>query len=425
MADNRGMKRVAARRWGLSLSLGLCVLLCGGLLLSQAGCQKETSGTKSSAVQEPAAKVVAVEPTAKVVEVQPVTPGNADKPAQGPAQQAKPAEPQPQGTETQAVAGTPKIEVENPLRDGGDVGPDTTQNARFVFKSTGNAPLKILKVGACCGSVTRGVKDGQEYVPGESGTLEVDYYTGPNPGPLQRRLSLQTNDPDHPVVTFSIKANVVLRVDYEPKRLSLALKKDNGGCGDIKVKSLDGQPFSITSFRSTANSITAEFNPDTKATEFVLRPKADIEKLRKNTRGQISIDLTHPECRNLRISYDVLPEFTVSPPQLMVFNLKANEPVQRDVWIINNYGDNFEIESVSSQQGLIKLIESKKVQDVAADGKPAPEGQAGGMRYHLRVEIVAPVAQDNRNVLSDALQVKIKNGETLTVHFRGWLAKGS
>jgi len=434
MANNRGITRVIARRWGLSLSVGLSVLMCVGLLLSQAGCQKGASGTKSSAVQEPAAKVTQGQPAAgaaegqpaeKVVKIEPITAGNVDKPAESTPPQAKTAESQLQGPGTQTAAGTPRIGIENAVQDFGNIGPDSTHTTRFAFKSAGTAPLKIIKVGACCGSVVRGVKDGQEYVPGETGAVDIEFHGGSYPGPIVRRLTLQTNDPNQPFANFTIKANIVLRIEYQPQRLSLFLKKDNGGCGDIKIKSLDGRPFSITSFRSTANTLTAEFNPDQKATEFVLKPRADMGKLRKNSSGQISIDLTHPECSNVRISYDVLPEFTVTPPQWMQFNLKAGQPIQRDIWVINNYQDDFEIESVSSQQGMIKLIESKKVQDVAAGDKSVPASEAGGTRYRLRVEVVPPAVQGNRNILSDALQIKIKDGEVLTVHFRGWLAQGS
>ncbi len=432
MANNRGAKRVITCRRRLSLWVGLAVVACGGLVLSQAGCQKETSGEQSSAVQEPTAKVTQSQPVAeaaepqpaeKVVKITPVVPANAEKPVESTPAQAKTQESP--GPAAQTAAGTPKIQVENLVQDFGNIGPDTTHNLRFDFKSTGNAPLKILKVGACCGSIVRGVKDGQEYVPGESGAVEIEFHGGSYPGPIVRRLTLQTNDPNQAFVNFTIKANVVLRIEYEPQRLRLFLKKDNGGCGDIKIKSLDGKAFSIVSFRSTANTLTAQFDPNQKATEFILKPKADIAKLRKNTAGQISIDLTHPECNNIRISYDVLPEFIVTPPQWMQFNLKPGQPVQKDIWVINNYRDDFEIESVSSQQGLIKLIESKKVQDVASEDKSVPADEAGGTRYRLRLEVTPPAAKDNRNILSDAVQIKIKGGEVLIVHFRGWPAQGS
>ena len=62
------------------------------------------------------------------------------------------------------------------------------------------------------------------------------------------------------------------------------LDKDNAGCPKLALRSLDGQPFSIIAIRSPADCITATFDPDVKATEFVLEPKVHTEKL-KNLKG--------------------------------------------------------------------------------------------------------------------------------------------
>ena len=194
---------------------------------------------------------------------------------------------------------------------------------------------------------------------------------------MTRELRLQTNDPEQNLVSLTIKATIVRRVEIRPPRgCRLFLKRENAGCSDITIRSLDGKPFSITSFKSTANAISAEFDPNATATQFVLKPKADMEKLHRNLKGQISIDLTHPECTNVRVPFDVLPEFTINPAQLMVFNLRPEQPVQREIWVLSNYREDFEIESVSSQKGIIKLLDKKKV----------------GNRYQLQVEINSPGA---------------------------------
>lgn len=69
--------------------------------------------------------------------------------------------------------------------------------------------------------------------------------------------------------------------------------------------------------------ISADFDPDVKATEFVLKPRVATEKLSTHRRGWVNIDLTHPQCTNSQVLFDVLPEFTVNPQHLMVFNLQA------------------------------------------------------------------------------------------------------
>ncbi len=321
------------------------------------------------------------------------------------AAQMQPTEP----VEGKADESLPKITVENPVVDLGEIGTDSKVSGKFTFVSSGKTALKIEKTHSCCGVTIRGVTAGQEYAPGERGVLEFDYLTGSTPlSPVTRELRLQTNDPEQKFVSLTIKASIVRRVDVGPQRLRLFLKQENAGSGDITIRSLDGKPFSIVSFKSTANSISADFDPNTKAAQFVLKPKADMEKLQRNVRGVISINLTHPECSNVRVPYDVLPEFTVNPVHLMVFNLRPEQSIQREVWVLSNYHDEFEIESVSSQKGYMKLQEQKKVGD----------------RYQLQIEITAPAREADATMAADMLEVKIKDGETLSIPFRGFYVGG-
>jgi hypothetical protein len=304
-----------------------------------------------------------------------------------------------------ASGGQPRIAVEKDVCDLGEIGVDTKLKGEFKFTNTGNGPLAITGVQGCCGVTLKGVEAGQEYAPGQSGTLEFEYQASSIPNPkMARIIYLQTNDPEHKIISLTIKAAIVRRVDYKPEVLKLMLKQANAGCPDITLKSLDGRPFSITGFKATADSITADFDPQAKATEFVLKPKADLAKLEHNLRGRISIAVTHPECKTVDLVYDVLPEFTVSPPNIMMFGLKPEKSVERDIWILDNYQQNFEIESVSSKKGLIKLVAKTKVDN----------------RYQLRIEVTPPRREGGNTLVSDTLDVKIENGQTLPIPFRGF-----
>jgi hypothetical protein len=399
MVENRATKWIVGPVQA-PFVLVLSVLLCAGLLVL-VGCHEGRTAGKPVATK-------AAPSTAGALQASP------NKTAAVPA--AKVTQP------TQAVPGVPKIKVEKPVQDFGNIGPETTHTLKFAFKNVGTVPLKVVRVKKCCGSVTSGVEEGQEYAPGESGALEVQFSTGTYPGPLVRNLSIETNDPNEPVSHLTIKANVVFPVEHQPAKLDLFAKQENAGCGPITLKSVDGKPFSITGFRSTANTITAEFDPNVKATEFTLKPKADMEKLKRSPRGQVSIDLTHPECKNIRILYDVSPEFTISPPQLTLFNLKAEQPIRRDIWVMSNNGQDFEIESVSSQRGSMKLVESKKMPPTPAEQEAISKGAKAGTRYQLQIEITPPSLEDKRSILSDVLEVKIKGGDTLTLQCRGFYA---
>jgi hypothetical protein len=358
-----------------------------GVLLLQLGCQEEAAAPGATSVQTEASQTVIAAEPAEESEA-----GDATSPVEI----TNLAKPQ--------VINAPKITFVKTVHDFGEVGPGTTQTTRFEFTNEGTAPLRITEVQSCCGVVARGVKAGQVYAPGRSGALEVTFRAGDQPAPFQKRLRIASNDPLHGVATLTIQAKIARRIDHTPSRLRLFLKKENAGAKDITLTSLDGREFSITGFRATQNAISADFDRHAKGTKFVLKPKADMEKLKRNLRGWVQIDLTHPECKSVRLHYDVLPEYSFDLEQILLFNLKAGQAVNREIWLLNNYRDDFEIESVSSQKGTVKLLGKEKIEN----------------RYRLKLQITPPQLAGEKAVMSDAIEIKIKDGETLTLSVRGF-----
>ena len=350
----------------------LMLLLAGSVLLLHAGCQEQVTPPEKSAIT-----------TAKDGK-KPLKVGTAPKPGE-------PA---------------PKIMFETMVCDFGEVGPNKDNTNEVKFTNTGDALLKISKVDRCCGVVTK--LDKMEYAPGESGTLQVQWKSGPLPSTFTRQLILHSNDPVNPSVSVGIKAVVVQRVVGEPDRLKLFLDEENAGCPEITLRSLDGRPFSIVSFKSTADAITADFDPSAEATKFVLQPKIDREKLQKNLKGRVNIELTHPEGNFVSLVFDVLPQYTVSPPLIFVFDAQPETPTVREIKVLNNYKADFEIESVASKSGLVgvKIVDQQKISN----------------GYVLNVEITPPPAGEKIR-FSDTFMLNLKSGTKLSVTCNGYFAK--
>jgi hypothetical protein len=300
----------------------------------------------------------------------------------------------------------PKIEFEKLVYDFGEVGPSAKQTGEFKFTNAGKGLLEITKVGKCCGVVTR--LDKMEYAPGESGVLKIEWDSGPFESTMKREVVVYSNDKTNPQTTLTITAKTVLKVTWEPKRLKLFLDENNAGCPKVTISSIDNRPFSITGLKSTADCITADYDPAVEATQFVLEPKVDMEKLQKNQKGRINITLSHPEGNAATILFSVLPKYTVNPPLLIIFNAEPNKPIVRTISVLNNYGNDFEIESLTSENNTVtmKLQEKRKI----------------NKGYQLEVEITPPAAED-KTKFTDLLSVNLKDGEKLPIRCNGYYDK--
>ena len=146
----------------------------------------------------------------------------------------------------------------------------------------------------------------------------------------------------------------------------------------------------------------AQFDPNFEATQIILDLKADIAKLRQNTKGYIDITVTHPEMSLVTIPFDVLSRFTVNPPMIITLNTDPGVPVVRKVWIFNKYNQEFEVDSITSKNNYITVLNESKVND----------------GYQFEVQIMPPPAKGESS-FSDELYIQIKNGEKLKIECNG------
>ena len=361
----------------------LTVLVAACVLLLQIGCEEQSVVASESRVAAKASK-----------------PANLASTGMTPLRKQQPVKAE---TAPQAGERGPEITVEKAVHDFGEIGPGAKKYCEFKFTNTGDSLLKITKVSRTCGC-TPFTLEKNEYAPGESGTLKVKYNAGGLSGSVNRRLFIYSNDKERPKVTLTVRAKIVQKVAHEPDKLHLLFKDENASCPEITLTSVDGQPFAIKYFKSTANTLTADYDSSKEATRFVLQPKVDIEKLRERLDGSISIGLTHPECDRISIFYRTLPRFEVKPPSIVVYKVEPEEPTTREVWILNNYDEDFEVESVSSREGIIKVLSQEKI----------------GNRYKFELEITPPALKGKRRIFTDVFFVNIKGGEKLKIRCNGF-----
>ena len=307
----------------------------------------------------------------------------------------------------------PEVEKEGPsikfakvVHDFGEVGPRTSSTCEFKFTNTGNRLLKVEPVQTCCGVRARLDKKDGEYAPGESGIVKVTYNSDKRLGSTMKPLFVHSNDKTRPSVKLTIYAKIAAKVAYKPKQLRLLLEDSSADCPEIELVSLDGQPFAIESFRATAGGIIADYDSSVKAKKHIIQPKIHIEALQKHIRGHIEIKLTHPGCRKVTIPFDVLPIFQIDPSSIIVFNAEPEKPIKRVLWVANNLGEDFEVESASSENGLVSVLSRERIENLC--------------KFELEI---MPPADASKKRFEDVFHINIKDGKKLSIRCRGFYSK--
>ncbi|MFH1370132.1 MAG: DUF1573 domain-containing protein [Planctomycetota bacterium] len=300
----------------------------------------------------------------------------------------------------------PKISFEQPVHDFGLIGPGSTQTCEFNFKNEGVGTLIIKDVSKTCGCTVFTLEK-KEYVPGEKGTLDVQYHADKGSGVRTRHLYVFSNDPDNPRIELTIKASITQKVAFEPDRLEYKLKGDNAGVAELTIRSVDEQPFSITKFDATNDAVTANFDPSQKGAKFVLKTRIDPQKMGASNNGRIEIAVSHPECPSITVPFGLLARFRVDPPAINLLNAEPGEKIQRELWVLDNYDEDFEIASVTSGQDIVKVVSREKL----------------GRRYKLNLEIIPPATQKTARMFTDTLSLTTKDGEKINVTCRGFFRR--
>jgi hypothetical protein len=301
-----------------------------------------------------------------------------------------------------AAKAEPKIKFEKPVYDFGEVGSAQKKIAEFKFSNIGTGLLKIEKVNVCCRFTAK--LDKKEFKPGETGTLKIEYNSVKYLGPITQTFYVFSNDKINPMVELTISAKVVIKIAWEPQDFKIFSDVVNGACPKITISSLDNKPFSIKEFKSTLNCITADIAPSVYATKFVLEPKVDTTKLEENMRGFVHIISTYQDWNTISIPFEVWSRFKTNPTMITVLNAESKSPVIRYMEVLNNFGEDFAIESTSSQNNFIKLLSQKKVSN----------------GYQLEIEITPPAAKEEQQMFTDTFYINIKDGKKIEVPCTGF-----
>ncbi len=312
--------------------------------------------------------------------------------------------------ETAATAQEPRITFETNVHDFGEIGLFTKHICEFRFKNTGTGVLTVeKKIESVCGC-TVPVLSKTQYAPGEEDAIQVTYTAGDSLGSTTKVLKVYSNDRTNGgTMSLRIQATLVERVVCEPKQLELRLKGPDANCPPLTLRSLDHRTFAIAAALSNGSAIAAGVDPSRQAAEFTLRPMLDPEQLQKHPTGHLVLTLTHPECPEVRVPYQIVHEFQFTPASVVLFNAEPNHPVMLEgVVLSNSYAEEFDVTACVSKTHRVRVMGKEKF--VSDDQRSTG--------YRLRLGILPPAVSNSKGFFEDVLSVRLTNGKELQLPCR-------
>ncbi|MEW6745501.1 MAG: DUF1573 domain-containing protein [Planctomycetota bacterium] len=123
-------------------------------------------------------------------------------------------------SETSREPAAPRIVFAEQVLDFGTMGQFDHKTAELAFLNEGPAELRILALEPDC-DCTPVLVSQEAYARDEAGTILVTLSTNAEKGTKKGTFAVHTNDPEHPVTTIELRAEVVPEYSFEPELLNL------------------------------------------------------------------------------------------------------------------------------------------------------------------------------------------------------------
>lgn len=155
-----------------------------------------------------------------------------------------------------AALAAPELAVDQPVHDFGTVVQGKKVDHVFTFRNRGDAPLNVARVRTSCGCTAANVTN-KTLSPGGKSELKVTFDSSTFGGNISKLIYLETNDPQKPVATLTLKGNVAEEIVVTPRQLNFGTVKTNASKEmTVTVSNQGSKPLKLTSVKSPLPQVT-------------------------------------------------------------------------------------------------------------------------------------------------------------------------
>lgn len=154
---------------------------------------------------------------------------------------------------TTAVA-QPRLEFDRVVYDFGKTSLVETLTGTFTYQNTGTSELRIAPPKPTCGCTVAALRP-DVLPPGGRGELVFHLKVGASPGIHNKHITIQSNDPEQPVLALGLRAETIKVFQIEPPIVGLGVMRLGSSTNvTVTIRRVDEKPF-----RPVATQTTREF----------------------------------------------------------------------------------------------------------------------------------------------------------------------
>ena len=276
----------------------------------------------------------------------------------------------------------PRIQIDQPTHDFGEVWVTPSLNAVFEVRNVGTEVLKIAKVKPACGCTLKGQYD-KEIPPGGVGKIPLTLKTR-GLKKFKKSVTITCNDPVNPTQKIYLAGQIKYYVSAEPMRVNfLRIGADEKVKQVVKITTHTEKARLELQGQGKADKFQATLAPGASANEYQLTVEGlPPFKPRSNT-AKFTVKTGVPQQPMLEIPVSAyVPErLEIKPAQLIVPQARE-QPTKRTVMVINNGETPVEVLSATASNPEIaaEIMEQTKGKNyrialtLPANYAPPPNG---------------------------------------------------
>ena len=259
----------------------------------------------------------------------------------------------------------------------------------FVFQNRGKKELKIEKIENSCGCIV-GETNVKNVASGMSGTIVVNFRSGPDTGTITKSIRVYSNDPDTPVYTLQLSGEIIEDITIHPRQIKFGyVSLGEKAHAEIEAQPRPGFDLEIKEVISSNPIVSTKYKKDEQKNKYVVEATLKDNTMVGVRTGNLYIHTNSERQKQVIVPFtgEVLGDVQLYPQRVYFGVIKRSSECGKSVFI-TVLKKNIRINKIEVQPGFL-------VSELMAEPHNDDEKKNITLRVFTKIKKDAPVGKIN------------------------------